>query len=208
MDIQFLVPLLAAFVLGAMSPGPSLAVVIRNTVNGGRRQGVMTGIGHGLGFGIYAFLAAVGLAAAVSSSDAAATAIRWGGIALLIYLGATYLKRSLANSYPGSHSESPRPGSGFAQGFSIAILNPKILAWRLAIFTPIIDSDLSLATTIGVALIGMTIDGTWYVLMAVLITATTLEQKLKAASRRLDGAMGALMLLFAVLLLADTVQSA
>jgi threonine/homoserine/homoserine lactone efflux protein len=206
LDIQFLIPLLAAFVLGAMSPGPSLAVVIRNSVNGGRRQGVMTGIGHGLGFGIYAFLAAIGLAAAVSASDAAATAIRWGGIALLIYLGVTYLKRSMANSDPESHSESPRSGSGFVQGFSIAILNPKILAWLLAIFAPIIDSDLSLFATVGVALIGMTIDGTWYVLMAVLITATTLEQKLRAASRRLDGAMGALMLLFATLLFVDTLQ--
>ena len=32
--------------LGAMSPGPSLAVVLRNTISGGRTQGVLTGIGH------------------------------------------------------------------------------------------------------------------------------------------------------------------
>ena len=48
------------FVLGAMSPGPSLAVVLRNTMAGGRNQGVATGIGHGIGFGIYAFAAAAG----------------------------------------------------------------------------------------------------------------------------------------------------
>ena len=41
------------FILGAMSPGPSLAVVLRNSLSGGRRQGIMTGIGHGIGFGIY-----------------------------------------------------------------------------------------------------------------------------------------------------------
>ena len=29
--------------LGAMSPGPSLAVVLRNTISGGRTQGVLTG---------------------------------------------------------------------------------------------------------------------------------------------------------------------
>ena len=39
--------------LGAMSPGPSVAVVIRNTMAGGKRMGVATGIGHGIGFGIY-----------------------------------------------------------------------------------------------------------------------------------------------------------
>ena len=50
--------LASVFTLGAMSPGPSLAVVLRNTMVGGRSQGVSTGIGHGLGFGIYAFIMA------------------------------------------------------------------------------------------------------------------------------------------------------
>ena len=39
------VALATGFMLGARSPGPSLAVVLRNTMVGGRRQGVMTGIG-------------------------------------------------------------------------------------------------------------------------------------------------------------------
>ena len=43
--------------VGAMSPGPSLAVVVRNTITGGRLQGVLTGIGHALGVGIYALVA-------------------------------------------------------------------------------------------------------------------------------------------------------
>ena len=42
------------FFLGAISPGPSVMVVIRNTIVGGRSQGVACAIGHGIGFGIYA----------------------------------------------------------------------------------------------------------------------------------------------------------
>ena len=53
MNPEAWVALATVFVLGAMSPGPSRAVVLRNTMVGGRRQGVMTGIGHGIGFGIY-----------------------------------------------------------------------------------------------------------------------------------------------------------
>ena len=41
------------FFLGAISPGPSVMVVIRNTIVGGRSQGVACAIGHGIGFGIY-----------------------------------------------------------------------------------------------------------------------------------------------------------
>ena len=62
----------AVCVLGAMSPGPSLAVVLRNTVAGGRLRGVMTGLGHGIGFFFYALPAVSGLAAAMDASDAAA----------------------------------------------------------------------------------------------------------------------------------------
>jgi threonine/homoserine/homoserine lactone efflux protein len=47
--------------LGAISPGPSLMVVLRNTMMGGRRQGVACALGHGLGFGVYAGLAVFGL---------------------------------------------------------------------------------------------------------------------------------------------------
>ena len=50
------IALATVFCLGAMSPGPSLAVVLRNTLSGGRRQGVMTGIGQALDSGYMHFL--------------------------------------------------------------------------------------------------------------------------------------------------------
>ena len=56
MDYKSLLGLSFVCAMGAISPGPSLAVVLRNTISGGRKQGVMTGIGHGLGFFIYGFV--------------------------------------------------------------------------------------------------------------------------------------------------------
>ena len=55
MDIESLLGMSFVCAMGAVSPGPSLVVVLRNTITGGRMQGIMTGLGHGLGFGIYAF---------------------------------------------------------------------------------------------------------------------------------------------------------
>jgi threonine/homoserine/homoserine lactone efflux protein len=81
-------------VLGAISPGPSLALVLRNTMNGGRRHGVLTGIGHGLGFGIYAFLSAAGLAVALNAHPYTVAALRWGGTVILIWLGWTFLQHA------------------------------------------------------------------------------------------------------------------
>lgn len=195
-------PLIPVFILGAMSPGPSLGVVLRNSVTGGRRQGVLTAVGHGLGFGIYAFLAAIGLAAAVTSSDLAEDVLKWGGVALLLLLGFNYLRRSLQHVTTDEvEQHRVRIGrAGFTQGFLVAFLNPKILAWLLAIFAPVIDTDLAVPALLGIALMGMLIDMGWYSTVAVALTSGGRAERLRRASSQLDLGMAMLMFIFAALL--------
>ena len=194
--------LATVFILGAMSPGPSLAVVLRNTMVGGRRQGVMTGIGHGIGFGIYAFLAAAGIATALTLHESTETVLKWGGIALLLWLGFNFLKASRGEPYesPGDAGHGPSGRVGFAQGFAIALLNPKILAWMLALYAPFIEADIDTETLLGMGLLGMAIDGTWYVTVATVLTRGDGVSKLRAQARRIDAAMGVIMVVFAALI--------
>ncbi|MBD86350.1 MAG: lysine transporter LysE, partial [Chloroflexi bacterium] len=49
MDIINWLQIVLICILGAISPGPSLAAVISNTTSSGRFFGVTTGIGHGIG---------------------------------------------------------------------------------------------------------------------------------------------------------------
>ena len=196
--------LATVFMLGAMSPGPSLAVVLRNTVSGGRRQGISTGIGHGMGFGIYAFLSAFGIATALSANENVEYFLRWGGIAILLWLGYNFIRHAFSDNSPNpGHEESgsPSEGAGFVQGFSIAILNPKIMAWMLALYAPFIEAESSLETLIGMGLLGMAIDGSWYVSVAVLLTTGNRVQLLRSKAHLIDGAMGLLMFFFAGILL-------
>jgi len=196
------VALATVFILGAMSPGPSLAVVLRNTMVGGRRQGVMTGIGHGIGFGIYAFLAAAGIATALAAVPSTETVLKWGGIALLLWLGFNFLKASRGEPYEsledGGHG--PLGRVGFAQGFAIALLNPKILAWMLALYAPFIEADIDTETLLGMGLLGMSIDGTWYITVATVLTRGDGVSKLRAQARKIDATMGVLMFVFAALI--------
>jgi len=194
------VALATVFILGAMSPGPSLAVVLRNTMVGGRRQGVMTGIGHGIGFGIYAFLAAVGIATALSF-ESAEIILKWGGIAVLVWLGVMFLRASRNEpSEDVDEKHGPSGSTGFVQGFAIALLNPKILAWMLALYTPFIEADISNQTLFGMGLLGMTIDGTWYISVATFLTTGDRVERLRAKASLIDAAMGMLMFFFAALL--------
>lgn len=191
------------FTLGAMSPGPSLAVVLRNTLAGGRQQGVMTGIGHGIGFGIYAFLAALGIATALSIHESTEIILKTGGIVILVWLG--YIFINSAKEGPRNDSQEndliPQNRQGFIQGFLIALLNPKILAWMLALYTPFIESDVDIKTLLGMGFLGMIIDGTWYVTVATVLTTGDRILKLKSISHIIDGLMGILMFIFALLLI-------
>ena len=154
MNPEAWIALAVVFMLGAMSPGPSLAVVLRNSMIGGRRQGVMTGIGHGIGFGVYAFLAAAGIATALSLHDSTEKILKWGGIALLLWLGYNFLKASMGEVYKSTDDDhGPSDRTGFLQGFAIALLNPKILAWMLALYAPFIEANISTETLFGMGLL-------------------------------------------------------
>ena len=197
------VALATVFTLGAMSPGPSLAVVLRNTMAGGRSQGISTGIGHGIGFGIYAFLAALGIATALSANEDVEQFLRVGGVLILLWLGVIFLRHAMAgprqaNDHDESHGLSDRVG--FVQGFSIALLNPKIMAWMLALYAPFIEADSSLETLIGMGILGMFIDGTWYVTVATVLTVGNRADVLRSKAHLIDGAMGVIMFFFAYIL--------
>lgn len=191
------------FTLGAMSPGPSLAVVLRNTLAGGRQQGVMTGIGHGIGFGIYAFLAALGIATALSIHESTEIILKTGGVVILVWLGYIFIKSAGEGSRNDSQENDliPQNRQGFIQGFLIALLNPKILAWMLALYTPFIEADVDIQTLLGMGFLGMVIDGTWYVTVATVLTTGDRVLKLKSISHIIDGLMGILMFIFAILLI-------
>ncbi|MAV59701.1 MAG: hypothetical protein CND89_00805 [Marine Group II euryarchaeote MED-G38] len=197
------VGLALVFTLGAMSPGPSLAVVLRNTLAGGRQQGIMTGIGHGIGFGIYAFLAALGIATALSIHESTEIILKTGGVVILVWLGYIFIKS--AGEGPRNDSQEndliPQNRQGFIQGFLIALLNPKILAWMLALYTPFIEADVDIQTLLGMGFLGMVIDGTWYVTVATVLTTGDRVLKLKSISHIIDGLMGILMFIFAILLI-------
>ena len=191
------------FALGAMSPGPSLAVVLRNTMTGGRSQGIYTGIGHGIGFGIYAFLAALGIATALSANEHVEQVLRWGGVVILLWLGTTFLRHAMAergDEQDQAEQHAPSDRIGFIQGFSIALLNPKIMAWMLALYSPFIEADFPMETLMGMGLLGMSIDGAWYVTVATVLTTGDRAERLKSNAHLIDGAMGVLMFLFAYIL--------
>ena len=78
-------------IAGAMSPGPSLAIVIRNNVNFNRLAGILTSIGHGIGIGVYATLAVLGLGLILQTNQTVFMIIQIIGLVLLFLFGLMFV---------------------------------------------------------------------------------------------------------------------
>ena len=201
LDFTSLFALSFVCAMGAMSPGPSLAVVLRNTVSGGRLQGILTGVGHGIGFGIYALIAVTGLSAILLAHDSIFLLLQWGGALVLIWL--SYNMLTYAHS-EGNDEHDISGRQGFIEGFLISFLNPKILVFLVAVFSQFIDPRMSQIDRIIMAVLAGFIDTTWYVLVAAILAGTPLIDTLRSNSVIIDRVIGLVLSLLALALVAKT----
>ena len=190
MDIQAIIILALVCASGAISPGPSLAVVIRNTITGGRSQGMMTGLGHGLGLTIYAFIAVIGLSSMLIGNQTLFVCVQIAGSFWLIWIGYNMILSSSKESFKKNVDSRKR---GFIEGFMISFLNPKILVFFVAVFSQFIHEGLTRFERIIIIMVAGVIDTLWYILVAVLLAGTKLIDQLKNNSVWIDRLTGALL---------------
>ena len=74
-------------IVGAMSPGPSMALIIRNSIKYGRVSGLLSSIGHAIGIGIYASISVVGLQLILINNIFVFNTIQFCGSVFLFILG-------------------------------------------------------------------------------------------------------------------------
>ncbi len=160
------------FFLGAISPGPSVMVVIRNTIVGGRSQGVACAIGHGIGFGIYAGSAVFGLIVLLENAPDAFLILQLIGVGLLIWYGYLMWNDDVNLDEKPISADNKFRRQGFIEGFSIAFFNPKIALFLVAILAQVLEPGMGMGTKLVIGLLGMTIDMGWYLIVAIALTGT------------------------------------
>ena len=203
MELRELIMLSFVCAMGAISPGPSLAVVIRNTISGGRFQGVMTGIGHGIGIGIYAFMAVMGLSSLLLNNEKLFMIFQIAGAIILLWIAC---KMILNKPSDVIDDEKQFNRKGFIQGFMIAFLNPKILVFLVAVFSQFIKSDINILDRFIIAIIASFIDMGWYVLVSLLLAGTSLINSFRANAVLIDRSIGSILILISLLLIKQTIS--
>lgn len=140
-----LVPLqtLALFALAslllALTPGPNWVYLLSRTLCQGRRAGLVSWAGTTLGFSFHMAAAVLGLSALLLAVPYAYDAVRWLGVAYLLYLAWATLRGARDLTGPNAQLAAVPNRTLFTQGVVSSILNPKIALFYLALLPQFID---------------------------------------------------------------------
>lgn len=164
MTIAIWASVVSICLLGAMSPGPSLAVVLQQTLRGGRKTGMVAAATHGLGIGLYAMLCISGIAVIITTSPVLFIGLQWAGAIYLLWLG---IKGLLAKPRSADDlNDIPTTSSAARDGFLVVFLNPKVAVFFIALFSQVIGNDTSLPEKLAFAATALFIDMGWYIFVA------------------------------------------
>ena len=199
-DTSFLA-FLSISILVIVTPGPDTALTIRNTIMGGRQGGVFTAFGIVAGQAIWVLAASAGIVALLVASERIFLAVRLGGAAYLIYLGARSLYEAVRS---GRWSEAaanippaPRLSSrvAFGQGLASDLSNPKMAAF----FTSLLPQFASTGEgaflhmlALGFVFCAMAL--VWLTLYAAAVARAGDFLRRRSVARVLEGLMGAALI--------------
>ena len=204
MSLTFWLQFVLVCVIGAMSPGPSVALIIRNSVTFSRTAGILSAIGHSLGIGIYAILAILGLHFILITNPFIFNFIQIIGSIFLLGLGVMFLIDKSTNLQIEATQQNY---NSFFQGLIIAIINPKILIWFTAIFSNFIITNSSAITNFILVMTPTIIDGIWYVIVAVIVTSYGLKEFFKGKKLVIQKLSGSLLIIISISLLFNLFKS-
>ena len=204
MSLSIWFSLFTICLLGAMSPGPSLAMVIKHSLAGGRANGLATSWAHATGIGLYALLSMLGLAVIFHQLPLLFLIISYAGAAYLAYLGFNALR---SNGGIAAKLESGTRVSLFQsakEGFLVSILSPKIALFFAALFSPFVAEVHQISGKMLMVATPWLVDGLWYTLIACLLSNARFLEKLRSKAMWIDRLSG-LALIFLALYILKTV---
>lgn len=170
MDAGFWLSVTLACLLGAMSPGPSLAVIVNLSLSQGRIAGLIAAVTHGLMIGLFAFSTAFGLVVIVERNPLIFNTVQIAGCVFLIWMAVKLLIITANREIVSVVTAQSSKWLAARDGLLIALVNPKIIIFFSALFSQFVDASSQLWEKTLLALIAGTVDMLWYMLIAVVIS--------------------------------------
>ncbi len=139
MDLSVWITYLIATFILSLSPGPGVFSSISSGLHHGFRLGLWNGVGMQAANMILVAIVSLGLGAILLASETLFAAVKWLGVAYLVYLGiVTWSAPARGFHEDDSDHESTARGV-FMRGFFVNLTNPKGIIFFAAILPQFID---------------------------------------------------------------------
>lgn len=139
MSLSVYFTFLLACIVVVIVPGPTVTLIVANSLRHGRRAGMLNVAGTQLGLLLTVGIVLLGLASLIAAMGAWFIWLRLVGAAYLIWLGCKLLMAS-GEIAAGTAPRTPRAGF-FVQGLAVALSNPKTLLFFGAFFPQFMDPN-------------------------------------------------------------------
>ncbi|MBB3645176.1 threonine/homoserine/homoserine lactone efflux protein [Rhizobium leguminosarum] len=188
------ISIMAALMVGAMSPGPSFVVVSRIAISRSRLDGLAAALGMGAGGVVFAVLALAGLTALLSQFEWLYILLKVAGGAYLIYIAVNIWRGAgepLEVSDAGDSHRAPR--RSFMTALLTQLSNPKTIIVYASLFAALLPRTVPLDLMIALPLGVFAVEAGWYSIVALAFSARHPRRLYLAAKSWIDRTAGAVM---------------
>lgn len=140
MDLSVWLAYLVATIILSVTPGPGVFSSLAAGISHGFRRGMCNAFGMQIANFLLMAFVAVGLGAILVASETLFTAVKWAGVAYLIWLGIVTWRAPVRLAYaPTERQTQASARDVFMRGFLVNITNPKGIIFYVAVLPQFID---------------------------------------------------------------------
>jgi len=204
-EYAFILPIALALMVGAMSPGPSFLVVTQTALAKSRLNGIAVAVGTGLGAGIFALLAGLGLYVVLETVPWIYTLLKIVGGLYLCFLA---YKLWVTAQHPvelhtGAQPQTTGLVKSFALGLVTQLSNPKTAIVIGGIFAAFLPAEVPAYSYLVLFVLAFVIDFSWYAIVAVVLSTPKAQTGYARFKKYINRVAGGVMGLMGLKLVTD-----
>ncbi len=190
--------------LAVMSPGPDLALTVRNSVTYGRRSGIFTSLGI-LSGNIFLVAGAVfGISALINSLPPLRSSIMLIGGIYLIYMGYSSIRTISKPMIDSFSAKSER--KSFLSGFITNVTNVKAGLYYVSIFSKFITEGISFRAKLIYSVAVLFVTLIWFSFAACLFASDSIRKRFMRKRSLIELLMGIVLVILGCIIIFDAVK--
>ena len=196
-DYHNLISLVFLHMLAVASPGPDFMIVVKQSIQNGRKSGILTSIGIGSGLLIHCIFALTVLTSILHFFPEFLIVLKIVSVSYLLFMAYGCFRSKPATDQVNEQSSV---GKSFWIGFFTNITNPKVIIYITVIFANIAN-QYPIAILVGFSTYISLQTIAWFILVSYLFCHAKTRQIYLTFQRKIDITMGLLLIFISIRIL-------